>query len=93
VARTFLSPEERRILANLPPREAIFVKRVMDTFDAVLVEGETKREPDATGAIRRGGLPASPRHRRYVTSPSASTAEQPTPRVREDEQMTFVDDE
>jgi hypothetical protein len=50
MTRTFLSPSERKVLASLPPKEAIFVKRCMDVFDAVLVgDGSGGRVVPAEG--------------------------------------------
>lgn len=37
MGRSFITPEERQVLASLPPGEAAFVRELMDTFDAHLV--------------------------------------------------------
>jgi hypothetical protein len=80
VPRSFLSPVERAALASLPPREAIFVKKCMDVFDAVLVEPGSmlpvvRVAPELAGprsgplASRDQGLASPPRlreHRRPV---------------------------
>jgi hypothetical protein len=73
----FFSPEERRVLASLPPREAIFVKRIMDTFQAVLVEeGQLNAEwvpsPLRSASGSGDSVPLAPRD----LPSSASTDEQ-----------------
>lgn len=37
MSRPFLSPGEKRLLATLPPREAQFIREVMDELDAHLI--------------------------------------------------------
>jgi hypothetical protein len=70
VTRAFLSPAERRVLASLPPKEAIFVKKCMDVFDAVLVEEEGGRRP----ALIREDHPVGRTKGAIGTPSSTSTA-------------------